>query len=193
MDGSASEMSGKTISGETISGETISGETISGETISGRTRSRPTRASDTAANDTLVMVTDLATELGITARTLRFYEDQGLIAPRRVGSSRVYSKRERARMIIILRGKRLGFSIKEIRDFLDLYDTDHKGVIQMRALIERIAQRRRQLEDKREAIAQALQGLADLEADARGILAKADARQGNARREKVRAQTATPL
>ena len=142
----------------------------------GRAVHLPRRESD----DALVMVTDLATELGITARTLRFYEDQGLIAPRRVGSSRVYSNRERARMIIILRGKRLGFSIKEIKAFLDLYDADPKGVIQMRALIDSIGERRRQLEDKREAIAQALQGLDDLELVARGVLAKAGSRKEKA-------------
>ena len=140
------------------------------------------------ADETLVMVTDLATELGITARTLRFYEDQGLISPRRVGSSRVYSNRERARMIIILRGKRLGFSIKEIKAFLDLHDADPKGVIQMRALLDSIGERRKQLEDKREAIVQALQGLDDLEQVARGILAKAGSRrEAGPRKEKITA------
>ena len=152
--------------------------------ITGR-NSRPFSAAGEPANDMLVMVTDLAVELGITARTLRFYEDKGLIAPRRVGSSRVYSNRERARMIIILRGKRLGFSIKEIRAFLDLYDADPKGSIQMRALVDRIAERRAQLEDRREAITQALQGLDELEDDARNILAKSDARQAAPRRYKV--------
>ena len=74
----------------------------------------------------LVTVTDLAHELGISARTLRFYEDKGLIAPRRIGAARVYSHRERARMILILRGKELGFSLREIQDYLDLYDADPK-------------------------------------------------------------------
>ena len=155
-------------------------------------RARSVRLPRREPDDALVMVTDLATELGITARTLRFYEDQGLISPRRVGSARVYSNRERARMIIILRGKRLGFSIKEIKAFLDLYDADPKGVIQMQALLDSIAERRKQLEDKREAIVQALQGLDDLEGVARAILVKAGSvKAGSAkagsRKEKVTA------
>ena len=145
--------------------------------VADKPRSRQARLPTRESDDALVMVTDLATELGITARTLRFYEDQGLIAPRRVGSSRVYSNRERGRMIIILRGKRLGFSIKEIKAFLDLYDADPKGTIQMRALLDSIGERRRQLEDKREAIVQALQGLDDLEQVARAILVKAGSRK----------------
>lgn len=125
------------------------------------------------ADDMLVTVGDLARDLGVTIRTLRFYEDKGLIAPRRLGSTRAYSHRDRARMIIILRGKRLGFSLREIRAFLDLYDADPQGVTQMRALLERIGERRRQLEDKRDAIEEALRGLVDLESDAVAILAKA--------------------
>ena len=122
--------------------------------------------------EVLVTVTDLATDLGITARTLRFYEDQGLIQPRRLGATRVYSNRERARMILILRGKRLGFSIREIRDYLDLYDADPRHETQTRALLAKIAQRRAQLEEQRVAIAEALDGLASVERDAETQLAR---------------------
>ncbi len=122
--------------------------------------------------EVLVTVTDLATELGITARTLRFYEDQGLIQPRRLGATRVYSNRERARMILILRGKRLGFSIREIRDYLDLYDADPRHETQTRALLAKIAQRRAQLEEQRVAITEALDGLAAVERDAESQLAR---------------------
>ena len=120
---------------------------------------------------TFVTVTDLARELGITARALRFYEDKGLITPHRVGATRIYAARERARMILVLRGKRLGFSLREIKDYLDLYDADPRQETQTRALLERIAQRRAELEDKANAIAEALAGLDDLERDARAILA----------------------
>ena len=122
--------------------------------------------------EVLVTVTDLATDLGITARTLRFYEDQGLIQPRRLGATRVYSNRERARMILILRGKRLGFSIREIRDYLDLYDADPRHETQTRALLAKIAQRRAQLEEQRVAITEALDGLAARERDAQSQLAR---------------------
>ena len=67
-------------------------------------------------------ITDLASEFGVTPRALRFYEDEGLIAPDRRGTARVYSHRDRARLAWILRGKRVGFSLGEIREMIDLYD-----------------------------------------------------------------------
>ncbi len=134
-----------------------------------------------SGGDAFVTVTDLARELGITARALRFYEDKGLIVPGRLATTRIYSHRERARMILILRGKRLGFSLREIKDYLDLYDADPRQLTQTRALLARIVERRRTLEDRRDAIEQALQGLDDLERDASAILAKAATR-----REKTR-------
>ena len=122
--------------------------------------------------EVLVTVTDLAAELGITARALRFYEDQGLIQPRRLGATRVYSNRERARLILILRGKRLSFSIREIRDYLDLYDADPRHETQTRALLAKIVQRRAQLEEQRDVVTEALEGLAALERDAESQLAR---------------------
>lgn len=67
-------------------------------------------------------ITDLSAEFGVTPRALRFYEDEGLITPARRGVSRVYSQRDRARLAWILRGKRVGFSLAEIREMIDLYD-----------------------------------------------------------------------
>lgn len=67
-------------------------------------------------------ITDLAGEFGVTPRALRFYEDEGLIAPERLGLARIYSKRDRARLAWILRGKRVGFSLADIREMIDLYD-----------------------------------------------------------------------
>lgn len=67
-------------------------------------------------------ITELCDEFGVTARALRFYEDEGLIAPQRVGMSRIYSWRDRARLAWILRGKRVGFSLADIREMIDLYD-----------------------------------------------------------------------
>lgn len=67
-------------------------------------------------------ITDLSTEFGVTARALRFYEDEGLISPSRRGISRIYSKRDRARLAWILRAKRVGFSLAQIREMIDLYD-----------------------------------------------------------------------
>ena len=74
-------------------------------------------------------ITQLCDEFGVTARALRFYEDEGLISPQRIGLSRVYSWRDRARLAWILRGKRVGFSLSDIREMIDLYDVDDDRVL----------------------------------------------------------------
>ena len=75
-------------------------------------------------------IRQLTKEFGVTARTLRFYEDEGLIAPERRGQTRIYSARDRVRIILILRGRRVGFALAEIREILDLYDVHDGGVRQ---------------------------------------------------------------
>lgn len=82
-------------------------------------------------------IAELAREFGITARTIRFYEDEGLIKPRRQGLTRLYSAGDRTRLGWILRGKRLGFSLAEIKELLDLYQVDRTGVSQLRELLRR--------------------------------------------------------
>ncbi|HJT39127.1 MAG TPA: MerR family DNA-binding transcriptional regulator [Sphingobium sp.] len=77
-------------------------------------------------------ITDLSEEFGVTARALRFYEDEGLIAPERQGLARIYSRRDRARLAWILRGKRVGFSLADIREMIDLYDADEEHEEQRR-------------------------------------------------------------
>ena len=99
----------------------------------------------------------LAAAFELTPRTIRYYEDQGLLAPARVGAQRVYGAADRARLALILRGKRLGFSIAEIRDFLDLYQADDRQIEQMRYLVgrgrARIVALERQLEDVQQTLA----------------------------------------
>ena len=96
-------------------------------------------------------ITDLSEEFGVTARALRFYEDEGLIAPERHGLSRIYSRRDRARLAWILRGKRVGFSLTEIREMIDLYDADEAHEAQRRVTVDkcraRIALLTRQKDD----------------------------------------------
>lgn len=123
----------------------------------------------TDAGSDLRGIQEVANALGITPRTLRFYEDRGLIRPRRVGTMRVYTKREVARMQLILRGKRLGFSLRDIEEFLDLYDADPQHVEQMRALAERVGERIGELEQQRAVLDQTL-------AELRVIAVQANAR-----------------
>ena len=82
-------------------------------------------------------IAELSREFAITPRTIRFYEDEGLIKPRRQGLTRLYSAGDRTRLSWILRGKRLGFSLSEIRELLDLYQVDRTGVQQLRELLRR--------------------------------------------------------
>ena len=88
----------------------------------------------------LFAIADLAEEFGISTRAIRFYEAKGLIAPERVGATRVFRRRDRARLILILRGKRLGFSLRDISEYLSLYDT-HSQTAQTRLLIDKVDQR----------------------------------------------------
>lgn len=111
-------------------------------------------------------IQEVADSLGITPRTLRFYEDKGLIEPRRVGNARIYTRRETARMQLILRGKRLGFSLRDIQEFLDLYDADPQHLEQMRALAARCRERIEELEAQRDALDQTLAELAAIEREA---------------------------
>jgi DNA-binding transcriptional MerR regulator len=109
-------------------------------------------------------IQDVAAHLGISHRTLRFYEDKGLIEPARVGNTRIYSRREVARMQLILRGKRLGFSIREIKEFLDLYDADPTQAEQLRLLVHGVRERIGLLEKQREEIEKTLKELRQIEA-----------------------------
>lgn len=113
--------------------------------------------------DGLFSINELAEAFDISARAIRFYEDKGLIAPERVGSRRVYTKRDRGRLQLILRGKRLGFSLAEIREYLDMYDQDPTQQAQTRLLLEKVSERRMQLEQQMIDIQDTLADLEDIE------------------------------
>lgn len=106
-------------------------------------------------------ITDLSAEFGVTARALRFYEDEGLIIPERRGTQRIYSHGDRARLAWILRGKRVGFSLTEIRELIDLYDVDDGRRTQRQRTIDRCHERVALLNQQRVDIDAALDELND--------------------------------
>jgi DNA-binding transcriptional MerR regulator len=101
---------------------------------------------------TTFTISELAKEFGISTRTLRFYEDQGLLSPKREGTNRVFSPRDRVRLKLALRGKRLGFSLAEIRDLFELYDVSRDEHKQLEEFLTRLERRRAHLEQQREDI-----------------------------------------
>ena len=115
------------------------------------------------ASERLYTISELAAELGVTARAIRFYESKGLIEPRRVGANRVYSHRDRARLLIILRGKRLGFSLASVQEYLDLYDADPTHREQLLRLLAAARRRRDELERQRRDLDETVAELAEIE------------------------------
>ncbi len=103
----------------------------------------------------------LAKEFGVTSRTLRFYEAKGLLHPTRSGMNRVFSHRDRARLKLILRGKRLGFSLAEIKEMIDLYNLGDGQVEQLRVTLEKVRRRIEELEVQRHDVDAALVELRD--------------------------------
>ena len=97
-------------------------------------------------NRDLFAIADLAREFGISTRAIRFYEAKGLLTPERVGSTRIFRRRDRARLILILRGKRLGFSLRDISEYLSLYDADRAHNAQVSMLVEMVEARMQMLE-----------------------------------------------
>jgi DNA-binding transcriptional MerR regulator len=116
-------------------------------------------ASDGSSKKTQFTIGDLAKEFKCTLRTLRFYEDKGLLNPRRDGLNRIYTRRDRARLKLVLMGKRVGFSLSEIRDMLDLYDLRDGQVTQLRVALSRFNGQISVLKDQRNDIEQAIEEL----------------------------------
>lgn len=116
-------------------------------------------------------ITELAQEFDITARAIRFYEDVGLLAPQRAGRNRVYTQRDRTRLKLTLRGKRLGLSLLEIRQLVEMYDSPSDTRQQLSAFLAVLAEHRRQLEQQREDIEITLAEIAQHEERCRALLA----------------------
>lgn len=108
---------------------------------------------------TTYSISDLAKEFDLTTRTIRFYEDEGLLTPERRGQARIYSAGDRVRLMLILRGKRLGFSLAECKEIFDLYDPSGDNTVQLNLMLDKLARRREALEQQLRDIRQMQQEL----------------------------------
>lgn len=119
-------------------------------------------------------IREVAEEYGVTHRTVRHYEDLGLITPERRGTTRIYHRRDRTRLALIVRGKRLGFPLEQIRTIIDLYDAPRGKASQLEYVLEQIDDRREDLERRREDIEAAISELGEFErrcrADLQGLV-----------------------
>ena len=119
---------------------------------------------------------ELAAEFGVTSRALRLYEEEGLLNPLREGTRRIYGERDRVRLRLILRGKRLGWSLSDIRESFDLYDSSLGEEVQLERMLEKLRDRRELLHAQRQDIDHALEDLETIAANCEAALA--DIRQG---------------
>ena len=118
----------------------------------------------------LYSIGDLASEFAVSPRAIRFYEDQGLLKPQRIGGNRVYAHGDRARLKLILRGKRLGFSLADIKEMLDLYSVDPDHLEQLRVSLAKGRARIAELERRRAEIVATLAELRELETAVVGMI-----------------------
>ena len=125
--------------------------------------------------DETFTITDLAAEFGVTPRAIRFYEGEGLIEPARQGQNRIYSRRDRARLAWILRGKNVGFSLAEIKEILDLYDADDGRVRQRERTLELCRRQIGLLTSQRNDIDAAIAELQEFVAVVEGLLPPSNA------------------
>lgn len=121
-------------------------------------------------NQAKFSIGELSKEFDITTRSIRFYEDQGLLTPTRKGQTRIYNQRDRVRLKLILRGKRLGFSLAETGRLFELYDADKSSAKQLSIMMELIAQKKSDLKQQLEDINAVLIELNDLEDNCQNIL-----------------------
>lgn len=115
-------------------------------------------------------IRELSKEFGVTTRTLRFYEEKGLLAPLRDGQNRVYSASDRARLILILRGKTLGLSLEQSADLISMYDPSSNNKKQLELLIDKIGARRSQLKQQKQELEQMIVDLDEWEVRTRGAM-----------------------
>jgi DNA-binding transcriptional MerR regulator len=120
---------------------------------------------------------ELASEFGVTSRALRLYEEEKLLNPERVGTKRLYNERDRVRLRLILRGKRLGWSLAEIRESFELYDSSHGEEAQLELLLAKVEERRQLLETQKADIEKSLEDIERISSNAERALERIRAEQ----------------
>ena len=128
-------------------------------------------------------IAELAWEFDITTRTVRFYEDKGLLSPERDGQRRIYGPRDRVRLKLIMRGKRLGLSLEEIGELMDLYDADPSEVTQLTQFIDVIRARKSALEVQKQDIEDSLAEMTRIEKQCADLLQQKQGRNAAASEE----------
>jgi DNA-binding transcriptional MerR regulator len=148
--------------------DTVEGEQVSGPNNENKTRNPGTEMekdmntatpADLASSEETFRIGELSNEFDVTLRTLRFYEDKGLLSPRRIGNTRLYSRADRARLKLILLGKRVGLSLLDVKEILDLYDPSGNNQRQLAVAIEKGAEQMDVLRKQREEIDGAIEEL----------------------------------
>ena len=122
------------------------------------------------SNEEYTRIGEMAKTFGVTLRTLRFYEDKGLISPKRDGSTRLYSRRDRARLKLILLGRKVGFSLRDVKQIMDLYDPKGANTKQLRLTLDKSEKQLARLQKQRAAIDEAITELSDTMATVRNLL-----------------------
>ena len=121
-------------------------------------------------SDGFTRIGDVARQFGVTLRALRFYEDKGLISPKREGSTRLYTHRDITRLKLVLLGRKIGFSLREVKQIMDLYDPEGRNVKQLRTLLDKSERQVTKLEKQRESIDEAIADLQGAMEDWRSAL-----------------------
>lgn len=148
---------------------------------------KPVSVADAAANennlvgdDEYVRIGDMAKKFGVTLRTLRFYEDKGLLNPRREGSTRLYTRRDSARLKLILFGRKVGFSLRDVKQMIDLYDPAGTNAKQLRLTIDKSEKQLGRLQKQRQQIDEAIGELTSHLSVVRQLLAERTTPQASA-------------
>ena len=133
---------------------------------------------DVETDEEYARIGDMAREFDVTLRTLRFYEDKGLLSPKREGSTRLYSRRDRTRLQLILLGRKVGFTLRDVKQMIDLYDPKGTNAKQLRVTLEKSEKQMNRLVKQREALEEAIGDLGQLIDNVRGRLSTRQAANG---------------